>query len=111
MDVDGMSEGRMGLNQVHTKEGNVEGKCVKVSRKLTKPDLLEFKPSESSKSDVPDSGQTSELVLSGNNGRMQWDGMGTEDGMSRMELLVGTVQDEGRMNECSVKLSGKIVKT
>ena len=95
----------MGLNQVHTKEGNVGGKCVKVSRKLTKPELLELKSSESSKSVVPDSGQTSELGLSGNNGRMQWDGMGTEDGMRRMKVLVGTVEDGGSMGEnCLARL-------
>ena len=58
-----------------------------------------------------DSGRTEELGLFGNNVRMERDGMDAEDGsMSRMRLLVGTVQDEGKLGECSATSTDNIVK-
>ena len=102
MDGDSMTVGRMGLKPVHTEEGNMEGKCKKLSRKMIQPDLLVLKFGEGTKSIVRDSGRTEELGLFGNNVRMERDGMDAEDGsMSRMRLLVGTVQDEGKLGECS----------
>ena len=101
----------MNLDQGHTGEENDGGKLVNVIRKLNEPELLEWKSSLNSENVMPNFDQASVLGISGINGRMEWDGKGTEDGMRRMRLRVGTVEDEGSIGGGSAGLSGKIVRT
>ena len=92
----------MGSKPVQTEEGNVEGKCKKFLRKTIPTDLLNLKVGKRIQSIVKDSDRKEQLRLFGNNVRMQRDGIDAEDGsVSRMRLLVGTVNCEGKSDACS----------